>query len=150
MYPYQRVGQAIPAASSSTTPPSLAQQGYTADQGAEIGIAVSAVPLIGLLLGGIALYALSPSDALPKWFWGILGGGLGLAAGNALGVAAVNKILPVNTAQNPNQPTGSFDELAFYQSLGQSLSSQIQSAMSSSTSPATIGPVIPQTQPSQS
>src|SRR5271154_6174095 len=139
----QYLGQALPAASSSSGPTTLAQQGYTADQGAEIGIAVSAVPLIGLLLGGIALYALNPSDVVPKWLWAVLGGGIGLAAGNALGVAAVGKLVPGNPlqgqyGQNQSSSSTSFDEIGFYQNLGASLSSQIASAISSSSA-ATLG-----------
>lgn len=131
----QYIGQIVPPASSSSGAPTLAQQGYTADQGAEIGIAVSAVPLIGLLLGGIALYALNPSDVVPKWLWAVLGGGIGLAAGNALGVAAVNTLVPGNLGQNYNQSSSStsFNELAFYQNLGATLSSQVASAISSSS-----------------
>jgi hypothetical protein len=142
MHPiHQWAGQTVPAASSSAAPsPTLAQLGYTADQGAEIGMAVSVLPILGLVIGAIALSALSPSDAVPRWIWAVLGGGVGLAAGNALGVAAVKQIQPAN-AQPGVTPTGSFDETAFYQNLGQSLSSQIAAAMSSSA--ATPTPTLP-------
>jgi len=133
----QWAGQALPAASSSApASPTLTQLGYNADQGAQVGMAVSVVPIVGLVLGAVLLSAINPSDVVPRWFWAVLGGGVGLAAGNALGVAAVQKITPAN----PVQASGSFDETAFYQQLGQSLSSQIQSAMSSSASPTTATP----------
>jgi len=134
MHPiHQWAGQNLPAnvVSSSASSPTLTQLGYNADQGAEIGMAVSVLPILGLVLGAVALSALSPSDALPRWLWGVLGAGVGLAAGNALGIAAVKQIQPAGLAAGV-QPTASFDEIAFYQQLGQSLSSQIQSAMSSS------------------
>jgi hypothetical protein len=138
MHPIQQwAGQNLPAASSSQAAPTLAQLGYDADQGAEIGMAVSVVPIVGLVLGAIVLSALNPSDAIPRWIWAVLGGGVGLAAGNALGVAAVKQIKPSGIAASGVQPAASFDEVAFYQNLGQSLSSQIQSAMSSSAAPAT-------------
>lgn len=151
MHPiHQWTGQAVPAASSSTSP-TLAQLGYTADQGAEIGMAVSVLPVLGAVLGAIALAALSPSDAIPRWIWGALGAGVGLAAGNALGVAAVKKIAPANAPQTGVLPSASFDEIAFYQQLGQSVSSQIQSAMSSSAAPTTVAPTtIPATLPTTS
>lgn len=139
MNPYQQwAGQAIPAASSSAaTAPTLAQLGYDADQGAEIGMAVSVVPVLGLVLGAIALTALNPSDAVPRWIWALIGGGVGLAAGNALGLAAIKQLQPANAQGQAGATPAAFDEVMFYRNLGQSLSSQIQSAMSSSAALAT-------------
>lgn len=142
MHPIQQfAGQAVPAVSSSGSP-TLTQLGYNADQGAEIGMAVSVVPVLGLVLGAIVLAALNPSDAIPRWIWAALGGGIGLAAGNALGVSAIKNIQPANASM---VPSASFDETAFYQNLGASLSSQIQSAMSSSAAPLSQPATIPAT-----
>jgi hypothetical protein len=158
MYSYrQRVGQTtVPSslvqsssvAAVAPAPGTLAAAGYTADQGAEIGVAVSALPLVGLLLGAVALSALSPSDAIPQWAWAVIGGGVGLALGNQLGLAAVNAIVPANppiAGVGAGAPSSSFNETAFYQQMAQTASTQLQSyfaSLSASTAPASTAPAI--------
>jgi hypothetical protein len=141
-YWQQYVGQQV-ASSSAPAPGSLAAQGYTADQGAEIGIAVSGLPLVGALLGAIVLGALAPSDVVPVWAWALLGAGVGLVAGNQLGVAVVNQIAPANAAVNPALPSSSFNEVSFYQGIAQSASSQLASYIAAQqTASASTAPVV--------
>ena len=135
-----------PSVSATTpTPGSLTAAGYTADQGAEIGVAVSAVPLVGLLLGAIALSALSPSDVIPQWAWAVVGGAIGLAVGNQLGLAAVNTITPANPPAGVTP--AAFSETAFYSQLAQTASSQLASyiAAQTSSSAAAASTVLPAT-----